>query len=41
MSLLKELLYRVCGEHTTEKPVSMDERMEQKAALGGKVGYID
>ena len=32
---------KVGEEYTVHKNVSMEKRMEQKAALEGKIGYID
>lgn len=35
---MKELLYRFCGEYTTEKLISMEKYLEHKAVLEGKTG---
>ena len=41
MNWMKELVYRLRGDFTTERLISMEKRMQQKNELTGVIGYID
>lgn len=41
MNWMKELVYRLRGDFTTERLISMEKRMQQKKELTGVIGYID